>query len=357
MRLITRDPQRDYRWALAAVFVAWLAVPLAWQATRLAIYWLGAAADARMRITLDDLGAVDRWFARTFPQRGQLFGLYNKIRHHAFGQLPAAVVEGVDGWLFWRSESAGEPGLDDFAGQVVPPPGEIARWREALIARRAGLAARGIVYLVAIAPSKHTIYPDRLPLALQRQRGRSRLDQVVAAFAGRVDGFLDLRPTLLQAREREQVYYRTDTHWNGAGAYAAYRTIVETVAAQRSGLAPSPRECFRIEPARHVGDIGRMIEVPFAEQTERWTWAEPSLAGCRAPQPDGRRPTLVVFGDSFMPALLTFLQGQFDVVATGGDFSDALVQRLRPDLVLHEIVERNLPRLLDEQPEGAPATR
>ena len=224
MRPVAPDPQRRYRLALAAVFVLWLAAPPIWQATRVASYWLGGSSDAR--VAPDDLLALDRWLTRSFPMRGQLYGIYNTIRHHLFGQLPVAVVEGNDGWLFYRSEAMGEPGLDDFVGQIVPTSGEIARWRAAITARRARLGARGIAYVVAIAPNKHTIYPDHLPLALRSHQGISRLDRVVAAFAGEVGGFLDLRPALLAARGRELVYHRTDTHWNDAGAYAAYSAIV-----------------------------------------------------------------------------------------------------------------------------------
>ena len=36
---------------------------------------------------------------------------------------------------------------------------------------------------------------------------------------------LDLRPALREAKAKEQVYYKTDTHWNWRGAFAAYRVI------------------------------------------------------------------------------------------------------------------------------------
>jgi hypothetical protein len=354
MRPITPDPQRRYRQALAAVFVLWLVVPLVWQATRLVTYWRGGSSDHSIRIVAGDLLALDRWFVRSFPQRGQLYGIYNTIRHHLFGQLPVAVVEGNEGWLFYRSEAMGEPGLDDFVGQIVPTAGEIARWRATIAARRARLGQRAIAYVVAIAPNKHTIYPDRLPLALRSHQGISRLDRVVAAFAGEVDGFLDLRPALLAARAREPVYHRTDTHWNDAGAYAAYRAIVAAFAADRPGLAPLARTCFRTERTRYGGDIGRMMQMALDEEIERWSQAVPPPEGCPAPGQAGR-PTIVIIGDSFVEPLVPFLGAQFEILGGARVFSSALVDRLRPQLVLQEIVERALPNLLDDRPDVAPA--
>lgn len=351
MRLASSDPRRDYRWGVAALFAAWLAVPLTWQAVRLTTLWLGIVPESRAAITVDDLGAIDRWFERTFPQRGQLFGLYNKIRHGVFGQFPAAVVEGADGWLFWRSESAGEPGLDDFAGLVVPSAAELERWRAAFIARRADLEARGIAYVAAIAPNKHTIYPDMLPLALRGRGARTRLDRIMDAFGGRTPGFLDLRPALRAARERGPVFYRTDTHWNDAGAYAAYRAIVVALAQQRPELAALPRACFGVETDAYVGDIARMIRMTIPEHTERWVWRLPQSTECAARPESSPRPTLVLFRDSYATWLMPFLERQFTVLAIGHRFAPALVRRLSPDVVIHEVAERYVPNLFDVDPD------
>ena len=38
---------------------------------------------------------------------------------------------------------------------------------------------------------------------------------------------VDVRPPLMEAKQRERVYYLTDTHWNDRGALVAYQRIVD----------------------------------------------------------------------------------------------------------------------------------
>ena len=37
---------------------------------------------------------------------------------------------------------------------------------------------------------------------------------------------LDLRPLLLEAKQRERVYFKTDSHWNYLGAEVGYNALI-----------------------------------------------------------------------------------------------------------------------------------
>ncbi|HEX6863342.1 MAG TPA: hypothetical protein VF414_11030, partial [Thermoanaerobaculia bacterium] len=103
----------------------------------------------------------------------------------------------------------------------------VARLRE----RRDFLRAQGVGYLYVIIPDKETIYPERTP-ATWRKLGPTRLEQLLARLEREPDlPVLDLRPALLAAKAEDApedwLYTRLGTHWNGRGAYAAYRAIIE----------------------------------------------------------------------------------------------------------------------------------
>src|SRR5262249_5565752 len=145
------------------------------------------------------------------------------------------------GWLFY----SGRPG--DTTPPRVPPfrAEELEYWRCVLEARRDWLAARGIRYLLVIAPDKQTIYPELLPAAL-RPPAASRHDQLLAHLRPhpRVN-VLDWREPLRQAKAGEQVYHRTDSHWNERGAFVAYQQILAALSAWFPDLQALPRSAFQ----------------------------------------------------------------------------------------------------------------
>ena len=49
---------------------------------------------------------------------------------------------------------------------------------------------------------------------------------------------VDLRPALKAARQDQDVYYKTNTHWNGYGAFIAYTTIINALGSSYPELKP-----------------------------------------------------------------------------------------------------------------------
>jgi alginate O-acetyltransferase complex protein AlgJ len=292
------------------------------------------------------------------------------LRVRVFGVSPTRkVIVGKQGWLFFGDRHA----VNQYWGRAHFDAQGLERWRSVLEERRRWLAARGSAYLLVIAPEKQTIYPEFMPDAIPRGAPPSQTDQLVADLRARSDlDVLDLREVLLAEKRRHQVYHRTDSHWNDTGAYAAYRAILERLRstlpvltaasavplarrtvrgqgrelAQILGLAPylpetwvelSPREAR----ARRASTLLRPNATPEESLAEAWAVADPRL------------PRAVVFRDSFSNALIPFLSEHFSRVwyEWSTDVIPEVVERERPDVVIQELVERNLgqpPHGLDE---------
>jgi hypothetical protein len=321
----------------------------------------------RPPFSTDAFARFDAAFADRFRGRNALIALQHALvvlglRTSTGGH----VVLGRDDWLYF----AGEDGhaLDRHVRGTVPfADGDVDALARELERRRAWLAARGIAYVVTIAPDKATIYPEHLPRWLQPMAGPTPLERTVRALRANPNlRFVDLRDPLHERKAREPVYYRTDSHWNYLGAIVAYgalmREVHQAVGQQRlPSIAPPGVPPYVPGVDRYRGDLGRILGVP-------WRYDEPDVAPfAKVLGDDSRRcarridaghdegfetyacataPDLraVVYRDSMAIPLIPLLSENFRrvVYVSSQRLDPALIERERPDVVIEEFVERAL---------------
>ena len=75
---------------------------------------------------------------------------------------------------------------------------------------------------------------------------------------------LDLRPALIQGKAREQVYFKTDSHWNYLGATIGYDALIDAVKAQVPSVpaVAASRPPYVPGVDYYAGDLGRMMGLP-----------------------------------------------------------------------------------------------
>ncbi|MBL8860408.1 MAG: hypothetical protein JNK02_00205, partial [Planctomycetes bacterium] len=169
---------------------------------------------------------IEAWFGDVLGLRDVLIRWHSIEDLLVFGRSPTEnATVGRDLSMFYRGESSLEiaRGVDPFS------PAELEAWRRTLEAQRDAVEGLGAKYLLAIAPNKESIYPEKLP-AWAEKLGPSRLDQLLAHLGPRstIDA-VDLRPALVAAkrldRHDDHAYFPQGTHWYGRGALTAYREI------------------------------------------------------------------------------------------------------------------------------------
>ena len=226
---------------------------------------------------------------QAMPGRSTLIATANSLRYLLTGDGGAQVRVGHDGWLFLTDELRFEP-----AG------------RAHLVARAAlfGAAARaldqqGVMLVLVLVPDKARIYADKLPSARYPDYHRSRYQDGLAALRQQGVRTVDLLQPLTLAAARQEVYYRSDTHWNQAGAQVAADAVA--LALRQSGVELEETR-FSNEstgaPLIRVGDLIRLMGLDNAPNALR-------------PRPDTETP-IVTRQDS--------------EASTGGLFDDTLVQ-------------------------------
>lgn len=272
---------------------------------------------------------------------------------HVFPQ----VVVGRNGWLDFNSDG----NLDTYQN-ANPLEERLKVIHRQLVALNQELKARGVTLIVVVAPNKETIYPNKVPPQIVKLQEKSRLDLLLGMFdESDAPILLDLRPALLQGRTERQIYYQTDTHWNAYGAYIAYREIMNRVSQDYPDLRPLSLADFEFtETAPKTMDIARLLGSDFLQEPA--VMIQPNFASSayfyRIPPSSnvsvsssklGLGRTLLVYHDSFGDTLNEFLQYSFeDVVYIRGAISDgslasaAWVDSVEPDVIVIEIVERNM---------------
>jgi hypothetical protein len=365
--------RRVRAWALVALFFGLVSLPgLAQVAT------LGGPEIGDNRVLappprwvgfsrLRDLAkATDAYIEDHFGLRRQLVRWNSLLRYKLGVSSTSKVVIGEDGWLFY----AGEKVLEQHTGQNVFTPAELERWVAVMTANRDWLARRGIPSIIMIAPDKSTIYPEKLP-AYPRPPGRTtRADQLAARLKGTDLVLVDPRQALVAAKARPpRPYFEGDSHWTQAGAFVAYRQLMERVQEKFPAAVPALPEDYDRALARATSDQAFLLalEDDLTYAAERWTrrsshqirtvtrnpiagdiWVWP----VRFVENDLKdRPRVLIFGDSFTDYVLgpTFLYETFrDPVYThhnGGLFDFRLVDEAKPDLVIVQLAERYLASL------------
>jgi alginate O-acetyltransferase complex protein AlgJ len=173
------------------------------------------------------------------------------------------VLIGQEGWLFYVKTADGNS-LEDFRGNDSLLPEELWQWRAVLEAKYAWLKQSGVEYFFVIAPDKHSIYAEYFPARIRKVGKYSRLDQLLEYMKDSKVPIIDLRPPLLQAKNKELVYYKTDTHWNDFGVAVAQYTILQYFTKFNFAFHPIKFDVADFGLVQYSGDLAQMLNLSSA---------------------------------------------------------------------------------------------
>ncbi|MFP6583450.1 MAG: DHHW family protein, partial [Candidatus Hydrogenedentota bacterium] len=220
-------------------------------------------------------------FIRVFGFRigpGGIYDIPDAVGGEASRRSSSNVVVGQDGWLFFAGYD--NRVLADHRGIVSFSEDELMRWKIRLLERRNYLRKRGIEYVFVMAPDKHSIYPEFLPVHVNQVSDQSRADQLVAYLQSETDlNIVDPRPALLEAKKSERIYHKTDTHWNALGAHVAYTEIMDALRPAFPQLQARPRSDYELTSRVTDGrDMAGFLALTFSFE-ENYIELEPLIPG------------------------------------------------------------------------------
>lgn len=295
------------------------------------------------------------------PQRDGLIALANGTRYVLTGGADAQVRVGRDEWLYLAEEFTYHPG-----GVAA------LQARAQLLADvQQVLAAKGVRLVVALVPDKARVHPEHLSRVAPPLWNQERFGQALMALKARGVVAVDLDTPLRAAAPAAPQYYRTDTHWNQAGARVAARAVADVV--QRVGGSLDAAE-FSTQPQgasqARPGDLLRLMGLakapdavrptPDAETTEATVEVNAKLGGLL----DSSAVPVVLVGTSYSlranfhgylqqalgaKVLNAAKDGGGFLSAAGDYFKDESFASAPPQVLVWELPERFLTQPLGQE--------
>jgi hypothetical protein len=312
------------------------------------------------------------WF--TFPERfekfhkdhfgfrQQLLRLHSRVMVNGLSTSPnSAVILGKEGWLFYNGveKQDGDP-IADARGSRPFTREELEAAASYILTCRERAESQGIAYFLVIAPNRETMVPEYLPDGYESVGLGSPLEQIVNVCGPELgESLVDLRPVLLEASKEARVLHKYDSHWNMWGAYAAHVALQQRVKARFPRATFVSRKMVSLQQkdvevtsdlVRMVGLIGEYMETDVRAVLHIPKSYETKMIP-RKPQPFRRvtsqtknRPKALFFHDSFTLAMLPYLNhGYGEILYVWQRAIDwNRVEKEKPDLVVHILVERQL---------------
>lgn len=311
-------------------------------------------------ININYLSELGDYFSEHFAFRQQLVTADGRVRTALVGTSPNSdVIAGKDGWLYY-GETA-----DDFLNINTLSRREICGIAHDLRLIDEYCAANGAEFIFTSVPNKNSLYPEYMPANYVPADSPDNYELLSEELSS--DGFyLDMKSALSSAGSSIPLYHKTDTHWNNMGAYAGHAAIMNKLGRDAcpagSGWHTSANArlgdlAAMIYPAEEAKDTQIYNDYEFTyTYTSRFRALDDITINTASESGEGG---LLMFRDSFGEAILPYMAEQF----AEAEFSRVVPYRLESaangaaDTVILEIVERNIPDLVEKAPVmAAPVT-
>jgi len=312
---------------------------------------------------------VEAYVADRMSHRQYMIALNSWVRAKLLrSSTNPTVLQGRGGWLFHYQKMD----FDDFAARSQYTPSDLRRIRIVLEERRDWLAQRGIRFVVGIAPTKQTVYPEMVPAHMGPHVVGGRRVGLLDYLKDRSPGLnvVDFTDQLIARKRHDQVYYATDTHWNYLGALIGYREMLMLV----PDLVPTDqlldeRDMLGKPESRHT-NLNKMLGLADQEVAIRyqpvggWAFRDSPLdrPGLKAIAEQGVAmvhtidrddlPTAYVLGDSFVGWNSHYISQHFKrtvITNTWGaqwthrdHFPVDLIELENPDVVFLQLLENRI---------------
>lgn len=303
----------------------------------------------------------EAWFNDNFGFRKPLIFLNAYIKVFLFHTSSSReVLLGKNNWLYFFNK----PSQLYYRRTAPFDASDLLAWKNMLERRRDWLAAQGVHFIFVIAPNKETIYPEWVPSRINQVQPESRLDQLIKYMRQTSSlEIVDLRDALRAQKSTRELYMKADTHWNQYGAFIAYQEIMKRITVLYPQVKPLSLNDYAVENVEHLPDLAGMLGLqeqykeanpifiprtgPVAKAVEAGIappGMPPSSLSFVLTMDDPSLPKAVVFRDSFGVALAPLLGQHFQraVFLWQEDFDASIIKKERPNLVIQELVERQL---------------
>ncbi len=202
------------------------------------------------------------YFNDALPFRNELITLNNMIDFTVFKKSPVPdVIIGKDHWLFYARKEMSDP-VENYKGTNLYSEKELKAFAKNCLRQRDFLRGMGKEFIIFIAPNKERMYPEYMPSWYGRPAKNYKVLQIVNYLKNHTDlrviyPYDELMET--KKKLKQPIFYKTDTHWNYIGGYAASRVLLKELGISLPAI-DSEKITIR-DTGEMLGDLGDMLNL------------------------------------------------------------------------------------------------
>ena len=245
---------------------------------------------------------------------------------------------------------------------------ELEKAKNNLIHFRDELKNKNIDFIFMVCPDKQFIYSEYMPDYIKRKSTKNDTDIFVEYIKNNTDiKVVYPKEELLKYKDKYQLYYKYDTHWNSLGAYIGYTELTRILNIDNKSI-----ESFKIlefdsayrnsnkDSSLFYNDIARMVslndikkfrdDIIYILEDYKYTitnitddWSSSRISNYNLDNFKNKRNILII-KDSYSFEMMdyiitTFKQSEFINI---GSFKNENIKEYKPDIIVFQSVERYL---------------
>ena len=245
------------------------------------------------------------------------------------------VLLGKDNWLFLKANDDGDP-ISDYQCLYHYSDEEMAEYASKLEQEAAVINSYGCDFYILSIPNKASVYPEYMPDTVTRESDYSKTDGFMDYLKNNTSlNVIDTKASLVKAKESNQVYYKTDTHYNQIGAFITVQDVLKAVTGSYEKVK---NVSFNIETENMSGDLASLcnMEDTFCDDVK---YVLDSSTVSSKKKSDKK---ILIVGDSFAENAIDIYNQYFQEATYINIWSFTLedINTYQPDIVIWEGAER-----------------
>jgi alginate O-acetyltransferase complex protein AlgJ len=276
---------------------------------------------------------------------------------------------GKEGWLYFSGEE-----LKTFTGTDLFSENELKEFEDEIRRRQRIIESHGAKLFIAIVPNKANIYPEYMPDHIIKANNLGYGQQILKYFKQQQLPVIDLYQPLIEAKSLNEIYYRTDNHWNDLGAFVASNAILNSFSTVNKNVKPLSLDTYQVIRVKDkAGDVAEMLTME--DDVVEFNFVPTRKGGLKSfqknldkykcvegfPYPweyeytrytdNDSLPSVLIIRDSFGAKVYPFVSEEcrkctaiFDAWHYG--LNEDIIKGEKPDIVLFLILESQLKNLM-----------
>ena len=258
-------------------------------------------------VTGEQTSAYEKHYDEKLPLKKLGVNVWAAIEYLLFNEGRQGVVVGQQGWLYTSAEFKTYLPAEDnteFNLQQIKLASTI-------------LSQRNIDLVVAVVPAKARIYPEYLGDRKPGRAGSKRYRVFTEWLQTEGVHWTGFNEAMLAAKQEQQIYLRTDTHWTPNGAKIAAMHLSNYIGSlDRSYLKDSGTFFTRVTASRpHEGDLMKFIPI---RDYFHWIGPQPETIEPQLTEKSTSEPLTTADAQN---ALLFSQETEFEITLVGTSYS------------------------------------